>query len=115
MKSLKHQILLAICLIAYCSDSISDGFNVIPRELHFTEQNRQHTFRDKGTADKPIGTNVINHPQSGLNKAAAQWGFLGHKTINQHAVFALPQPLFGFYKKHIQFIMCLFYLRLFGR
>ena len=104
MKSLKHQILLAICLIAYCSDSISDGFNVIPRELHFTEPNRQHTFRDKGTADKPIGTNVINHPQSGLNKAAAQWGFLGHKTINQHAVFALPQPLFGFYKKHIQFI-----------
>lgn len=104
MESLKHQILLAICFIAYCSDSISDGFNAIPLELHFTEPAQQHTFRDKGNADNPIGTNVINHPQSGLNKAVAQWGFLGHKTINQHAVFALPQPLFGFYKKHIQFI-----------
>ena len=36
--------------------------------------------------------------------STAQWGFLGHKTINQQAVFALPQPLFGFYKTHIQFI-----------
>lgn len=32
------------------------------------------------------------------------WGFLGHKTINRQAVFALPQPLFGFYKSHIDFI-----------
>ena len=69
MKSLKHQILLAICFIAYCGNSISDGFNVIP-----------------------------------VKTTVTQWGFLGHKTINQHAVFALPQPLFGFYKKHIQFI-----------
>lgn len=32
------------------------------------------------------------------------WGFLGHKTINRQAVFALPQPLFGFYKEHIDFL-----------
>lgn len=32
------------------------------------------------------------------------WGFLGHKTINRQAVFVLPQPLFGFYKSHIDFI-----------
>ncbi|MFM7639047.1 MAG: zinc dependent phospholipase C family protein [Bacteroidota bacterium] len=32
------------------------------------------------------------------------WGFLGHKTINRQAVYALPQPLFGFYKTHIDFI-----------
>jgi len=32
------------------------------------------------------------------------WGFLGHKTINRQAVYALPQPLFGFYKSHIDFI-----------
>lgn len=32
------------------------------------------------------------------------WGFLGHKTINRQAVYALPQPLFGFYKSHIDFM-----------
>ena len=32
------------------------------------------------------------------------WGFLGHKTINKQAVFALPQPLFEFYKSHIDFL-----------
>jgi hypothetical protein len=37
-------------------------------------------------------------------KTANSWGFLGHKTINRTAVFALPQELFGFYKKHIDFI-----------
>jgi len=104
MKSLKHQILLAICFIAYCSDTFSDGFNAIPLELHFSEPPPQQNIRDKGNAYKPITTNAINYPQSGLNTTAAKWGFLGHKTINQHAVFALPQPLFGFYKKHIQFI-----------
>lgn len=33
------------------------------------------------------------------------WGFLGHKTINKQAVFALPQPLFEFYKLHIDYII----------
>lgn len=104
MKSLKNQILLAICVAAYCGNSISDGNNVIPRELHFTEPPQNHRIRDKGTDCKPITINAINHPQSEVKTFTTQWGFLGHKTINQHAVFALPQPLFGFYKKHIQFI-----------
>lgn len=104
MKSLKNQILVAICVAAYCGNSISDGNNVIPRELHFTEPPQNHRIRDKGTDCKPITINAINHPQSEVKTFTTQWGFLGHKTINQHAVFALPQPLFGFYKKHIQFI-----------
>ena len=82
MKTLKHQILLAICFIAYCGNSISDGFNVIPVKT----------------------TAAVCHGGKSLFPEQFQWGFLGHKTINQHAVFALPQPLFGFYKKHIQFI-----------
>lgn len=32
------------------------------------------------------------------------WGFLGHKTINNRAVYALPPELFGFYKIHIDYI-----------
>lgn len=32
------------------------------------------------------------------------WGFWGHKLCNQHAVFALPEPLFAFYRKHIEYI-----------
>jgi len=32
------------------------------------------------------------------------WGFEVHKTINRHAVFTLPYPLFTFYKKHIGYI-----------
>lgn len=32
------------------------------------------------------------------------WGFLGHKTINRYAVFALPPELFAFYKSHIEFV-----------
>ena len=32
------------------------------------------------------------------------WGFFAHKEINKMAVFTLPQPLMGFYKKHIDFI-----------
>jgi hypothetical protein len=32
------------------------------------------------------------------------WGFLGHRTINNQAVYALPPELFGFYKKHINYI-----------
>lgn len=32
------------------------------------------------------------------------WGFFAHKEINKMAVFTLPQPLMGFYKKYIDFI-----------
>lgn len=32
------------------------------------------------------------------------WGFHAHKKINRLAVFTLPPPLIGFYKKHINYI-----------
>lgn len=32
------------------------------------------------------------------------WGFIGHRNINKLAVFALPEQLFGFYKKYIDYI-----------
>lgn len=35
---------------------------------------------------------------------AYSWGFLGHKTINETAVFTVPKPLFGFYKYHVNYI-----------
>lgn len=35
---------------------------------------------------------------------ACSWGFLGHKTINETAVFTVPKPLFGFYKYHQAYI-----------
>ena len=35
---------------------------------------------------------------------ATAWGFLGHRFINNRAVFALPPQMFGFYKKHIDYI-----------
>lgn len=35
---------------------------------------------------------------------ATAWGFLGHRLINNRAVFALPPQMFGFYKKHIDYI-----------
>ncbi len=32
------------------------------------------------------------------------WGFWGHKKINYMAVFTMPPELFGFYKKHIEYL-----------
>ncbi len=32
------------------------------------------------------------------------WGFFGHKRINRMACFTLPPEMFGFYKRHIDFI-----------
>ena len=32
------------------------------------------------------------------------WGFYGHKTINQMAIFTLPPEMVGFYKKNMTFI-----------
>jgi hypothetical protein len=104
MKNLKHQILIAICFTAVCIQSKSDNHPVIPTEFHGTKPHQLHNYSDKQTINKPLAILAKYHPQSGLNTTLTQWGFLGHKTINQHAVFALPQPLFGFYKKHIQFI-----------
>jgi len=34
----------------------------------------------------------------------ADWGFFGHRRINRMAVFTLPKPMMGFYKKHIEYI-----------
>ncbi|MFT4521478.1 MAG: hypothetical protein ACI8ZN_000411 [Bacteroidia bacterium] len=33
------------------------------------------------------------------------WGFLGHKTINEIAVYTLPDSMFGFYKMHLNYIV----------
>lgn len=32
------------------------------------------------------------------------WGFYSHRVIARHAVYCLPNEMFGFYKKHIEFI-----------
>ncbi len=32
------------------------------------------------------------------------WGFYGHQKINRHAIYSLPPPMFGFYKKNIEYI-----------
>lgn len=34
----------------------------------------------------------------------SDWGFFGHRRINHLAVFTLPPPLIGFYKKHIDYL-----------
>jgi hypothetical protein len=39
-----------------------------------------------------------------VSTALYSWGFWAHKRINRMAVFALPPPMFGFYKYHIDFI-----------
>ncbi len=33
------------------------------------------------------------------------WGFFGHKKINELAVFTLPEQMFGFYKDHIEYLI----------
>jgi hypothetical protein len=35
---------------------------------------------------------------------AFSWGFLGHKTVNHEAIYALPQPLLSFYKRNSSYI-----------
>lgn len=37
-------------------------------------------------------------------QAAAPWGFFAHRRINELAVYTLPPEIFGFYKKHIDFV-----------
>lgn len=36
--------------------------------------------------------------------AAPLWGFFAHRLINRHAVYIVPSPLFGFYKKNIDYL-----------
>ena len=38
------------------------------------------------------------------SRNADAWGFFGHKRINRMACFTLPPAMFGFYKRHIDFI-----------
>ncbi|MDX5320826.1 MAG: zinc dependent phospholipase C family protein [Bacteroidota bacterium] len=33
------------------------------------------------------------------------WGFFGHKSINEHAIYALPTELMGFYKAHADYLI----------
>ncbi len=39
-----------------------------------------------------------------MAKRTPPWGFFGHRRINRLAIFTLPPPLIGFYKKNIEFI-----------
>lgn len=39
-----------------------------------------------------------------LHQEAQAWGFYGHRRINRMAVFTLPPAMFGFYKRHIDYI-----------
>lgn len=40
-----------------------------------------------------------------VKQTAGAWGFYGHKVINKHAVFSLPNgPLFSFFKSNIEYI-----------
>lgn len=38
----------------------------------------------------------------GLN---ADWGFEGHRAINRKAIYSLPPEMFGFYKKHLNYLV----------
>ena len=33
------------------------------------------------------------------------WGFDGHRTINRKAIYSLPPEMFGFYKKHLNYLV----------
>ena len=39
-----------------------------------------------------------------VREDAGAWGFYGHKRINRMACFTLPPKMFGFYKRHIDFL-----------
>ena len=39
-----------------------------------------------------------------LTSFQPDWGFFGHRRINRMAVFTLPKPMMGFYKKHIEYL-----------
>ncbi|MBS1583648.1 MAG: S1/P1 Nuclease [Bacteroidetes bacterium] len=39
-----------------------------------------------------------------VREDAGAWGFYGHKRINRMACFTLPPALFGFYKRHIDYL-----------
>jgi len=39
-----------------------------------------------------------------MQRDAQAWGFYGHRRINRMAVFTLPPAMFGFYKRHMDYI-----------
>jgi hypothetical protein len=39
-----------------------------------------------------------------IGTQAFSWGFFGHKKINETAVYTVPKPLFGFYKRYVNYI-----------
>jgi hypothetical protein len=39
-----------------------------------------------------------------ISLICSSWGFYGHKSINKHAVYTLPSPMIGFFKRNIQFL-----------
>ena len=51
-----------------------------------------------------LGTAVVMLWPSRAVESAYAWGFYGHKRINRTACFTLPPEMFGFYKRHIDFI-----------
>ncbi|MEY4329626.1 MAG: hypothetical protein RL609_374 [Bacteroidota bacterium] len=42
---------------------------------------------------------------SGHQCHSDDWGFFGHKKLNELAVFTLPAPLFSFYKKNLSYLI----------
>lgn len=50
-----------------------------------------------------LGAMLFALPERTMPTAHA-WGFYGHKRINRMACFTLPPEMFGFYKRHIDFI-----------
>lgn len=51
-----------------------------------------------------LGTAAVVIVPSRTVEPAYAWGFYGHKRINRMACFTLPPEMFGFYKRHIDFI-----------
>jgi hypothetical protein len=47
----------------------------------------------------------FHFPSVKTNKSHQEWGFYGHKKINEWAVFTLPKEMKTFYKKNIDFII----------
>ncbi|NJN34422.1 MAG: hypothetical protein HC817_09405, partial [Saprospiraceae bacterium] len=39
-----------------------------------------------------------------MSKNAPAWGFFGHKRINRLAIFTLPSPLMGLYKREMEYV-----------
>jgi len=50
-----------------------------------------------------LGALMLLWPAAATEDAGA-WGFYGHKRINRMACFTLPPEMFGFFKRHIDFL-----------